>query len=145
MWGLEMWLELEHIRLELASTSLNKAMLRGVLLAFLVFGIGAVRNRDDVSTQTLEGEWFHASQHVPELVSYIQGWQGAPCFSCIELFSSSWKVAKTWQKNGHRAYAYDIQNSASEDMLSRSGFYKALDLILMRFSMKSVQCSCFFG
>ena len=120
-------------------------MMRSVLLAFLVVGSGAVGQGDDVSTRTWEGEWFLASQHVPELVSYIQGWQGAPCFSCIELFSSSWKVAKTWQKNGHRAYAYDVQNCASEDFLSKAGFYKALDLVLMRFSVKLVRFSFFFG
>lgn len=104
-------------------------MIGKLVLSVLILGIGAAK--DDASSVTAEKDWFHASHHLDDLRAYCRNSHHAPCLDCLEMFSNSWKVASTWKRHGYKAHAFDILNSPSEDVLSKEGFYSAVDLVLM--------------
>lgn len=111
-----------------ANSKMGKSFL---VLLLLAIGVGAdAAKPDDVSTVTKEADWFHAFQHLAELEEYCRGWHGGAVLSCLDVFSHSAKTAKTFAKHGFRSYAYDILTRASDDILSRAGFYEVLDLAL---------------
>lgn len=97
----------------------------------LVLGLWGAKHPEDVSSSIDESQWFHASNHLQEINEYCQLWHGGVHLDCLDLYSCSWKVAKTFLKHGRRAYAFDIQSKPQEDILSESGFCEALSLAMM--------------
>ena len=59
-----------------------------------------------------------------------QEWSKPRMLHCFDLYSRSEKLAKTWRKHGWHAVAFDIANSKTQDILSREGFFEALDRTL---------------
>lgn len=97
----------------------------------LVLGLRGAKHVEDVSSSVEESQWFHASSRLEEIDGYCRLWHGGTHLECLDLYSCSWKVAKTFLKHGRRAYAFDIQTKPDEDILSENGFYQALNLALM--------------
>lgn len=100
-------------------------------LIVLLFTGAAVGAHDDVATSVCEAEWFDAGASLADLDLYCQNWQGARIYQCLDLFSHSQRLARTFTCHGKQAIAFDIASNQQEDILARSGFYLALDLVLM--------------
>ena len=104
------------------------------MLWFLIvplFTRAAVGVHDDVATGVCEAEWFDARASWADLDLYCQNWQGPRIYQCLDLFSHSQRLAHTFTRHAKQAIAYDIASNQEEDILARSGFYLALDLVLM--------------
>lgn len=104
-------------------------MLRLVLVALLALGSRATV--DDASTGLAESAWFHANANMADLTRYRQLWKGARELKCFDLFSRSQRLARIFARYGFSSFAYDIQSQASQDIVSQSGFYEALNAGLM--------------
>ena len=61
----------------------------------------------------------------------VKNWQGPRIYQCLDLFSHSQRLARTFTRHAKQAVAFDIASNQQEDILARSGFYLALDLVLM--------------
>ena len=104
------------------------------MLWFLIvslFARAAVGVHDDVATSVCEAEWFDARASWTDLDLYCQNWQGPRIYQCLDLFSHSQRLARTFTRHAKQAVAFDIASNQQEDILARSGFYLALDLVLM--------------
>ncbi|CAK9013473.1 WD_REPEATS_REGION domain-containing protein [Durusdinium trenchii] len=66
-----------------------------------------------------------------DLTRYRQLWKGARELKCFDLFSRSQRLARIFARYGFSSFAYDIQSQASQDIVSQSGFYEALNAGLM--------------
>ena len=76
----------------------------------------------------MRARWYHARQHVQELValgkSFMQDSQ--KLYGVLDLFSSSQKVRQTFQKAGVPGMAFDIKHSLLHDICTKSGFERLL-------------------
>lgn len=68
-----------------------------------------------------------------ELEEYCVQWKNPRTLFCLDLFSKSQRIARTFQKSGWASAAFDIARNPDEDILARDGFYRALDLTLSFF------------
>ena len=100
------------------------------LLFWVLLVVGHGARHDDMSTSTPEGQWFRACENMDELSSFCERWNGPCHMKCVDLFSASKRVARTFQRYGHSACSFDIMNDKNEDILSPCGFYRALVLAL---------------
>ena len=77
-----------------------------------------------------------------ELEEYCVQWKNPRTLFCLDLFSKSQRIARTFQKSGWASAAFDIARNPDEDILARDGFYRALDLTLSFFRSQS-RATCF--
>lgn len=113
--------------------------------AFLLCGLPALcaGAGDDASTGLAEGDWFVAADHANALGEYCSSWATARTLKCLDLFSASANIAKTFRKHGHEAVAFDIATNKDHDILSKSGFYQALDFALQPLGLFLHVCMLF--
>ena len=115
------------------------AMLTVLLTLLLHVSHGARGGHDDAATGIPETEWFAASHHMEELEEYCVQWKNPRVLFCLDLFSKSQRIARTFQKNGWASAAFDIATNPDEDILARDGFYRALDLALAFLDRKTIE------
>ena len=51
---------------------------------------------------------------------------GSREWDCLDLFSFTKRIMKTWVSRGHSAVAFDIKSDSREDVTVRSGFERLL-------------------
>lgn len=87
-----------------------------------------------------EGQWFTASDHMPELVEYMQSFQIGlePNIHVLDLFGYSGKIAATWRKNGYVAEEYDVlRGGRAHDILSKRGFRHLLRCLVLEIARET--------
>lgn len=47
------------------------------------------KRAEDVSSQCVESEWFHAKDHFQMLKDFCSSWNGKACYYCVEAFGAS--------------------------------------------------------
>eukprot|EP00435_Cladocopium_sp_Y103_P008067 s2243_g2.t1 len=99
--------------------------------------VSAGRGHLDASTTVDEADWFFAPSQWVSVYSFCKSWKGERQYHCLDTFSVSQKFAKIFQANGFQAASFDIKSDPSEDITTRSGFLKLLDL-----GMGFLSCTC---
>lgn len=82
----------------------------------------------DASTTVPESEWFVASAEWGFLSSYCRRWQGPRPFMCVDVFSASKRIARTFQSHGWSSVAYDVKTNSQHDITTKSGFLELVDM-----------------
>ena len=111
-----------------------KALMKAILVLVGVHVSLAVSGKskriafaDDISTSQHESQWFRATDCLAELNSWCQEWEGIRMWHCLDGFSYSRRVASSFEYFGYRACNFDIRCSKEQDILSRRGFFMALN------------------
>lgn len=95
----------------------------------------------DTAATLPEALWYDAEADMPNILEFADAWQGPRDLHMYDLFSASKKMCTSWTARGYRAVAFDLLLSREDDILSPTGFQKALHLGLR------LQCGglCFAG
>lgn len=86
----------------------------------------------DASTSVEETEWFSAGAAWVSMNKHCCIWAGQRQYHCLDVFSHSQKFARKFAHHGFKSIAFDIKTHPSNDITTRSGFTKLLDLGLGR-------------
>ena len=95
----------------------------GVSLVFV--GICLVPSvwQEDLAASLPEESWYDASQHKSELDAWMGAYQGIRDLTCLDVFSLSGSMAKTWSDSGYSAVQFDIGlDRRGHDLLGKRGF-----------------------
>ena len=85
---------------------------------------------EDTATTIDEGAWYHAEEHLQEVINFIQNYTGPRDLHMIDLFSASEQGFDTFVRAGFRAQSYDITNDEQDDVTTKEGFYRLLRYLL---------------
>ncbi len=93
---------------------------------------GLPQNPDDVACTISERDWFHAEQHCEEIATYVQEKSRTVerDLCCLDLFSASRAIERSFLLADDAAVALDIQLSPLFDITCKVGFFKILDVVL---------------
>lgn len=101
----------------------------------------------DTSSVCDEQKWFAAEDMWPSIRSFCKAWDGARDLGMVSVFDRSCRVSRTFNKSGEATAAYDIEHDQGMDIVSESGFFLLLGLLLClmpnSFSMWAPPCSLF--
>ena len=98
--------------------------------------IGAPKSLDAAS-HVPEKDWYFARHDWNSLLQHCQRWDGKRDLMCLDVFSYSQGIRKTFERAGYKAMAYDIKSDAGFDITTKAGF---VCLLNMGMSILSLQC-----
>jgi hypothetical protein len=82
----------------------------------------------DASSTVAEHERFDASRRWGLVSTFCQRWEGSRSLTCLDVFSASRKFQRAFERRGHTAQSFDVKNNPEDDITSRRGFLKLVDL-----------------
>lgn len=89
--------------------------------------IGATKSLD-ASSHVPEEEWYVASGDWSNLLKHCRAWNGKRDLMCVDVFSYSQRIRKTFERAGYKAMAYDIKSDPGFDITTKGGFMRLLDM-----------------
>ena len=92
-------------------------------------GVGASAGKSkvvDVQSTVPWHEAYHAGDHIDDLISFVDRWQGPFDLHCFDAFGRSRVVETKWLQHGFRALAWDIEINPLWDITAREGFFELL-------------------
>lgn len=107
--------------------------MRVLVLACTFISVAAGARDDDVQSGRNEAEWFHAQDHLEEIRAFLaaKAKNTVRSATLLDLFGASGKLAAVWRANMHMSLSFDIKRDKEEDLTSRQGFFRLLELGLM--------------
>ena len=75
-----------------------------------------------------EDEAWDARLHLEDVLAYVNNWSGRRCVHFFDLFAGVGEASKAFQAKNYEVRSFDLEEG--DDMVSREGFFKALDIVL---------------
>ena len=74
------------------------------------------------------GEPFDCRLHMPEILSFVRAWSGDRFIHFFDLFAGVGQASRSFKARGYVTRSFELEQG--QDMLSRQGFFEALDIVM---------------
>eukprot|EP00435_Cladocopium_sp_Y103_P072988 s131_g42.t1 len=83
---------------------------------------------DDATCSLPESQWFRAEDHRPAIDAFVKEFSMERNLRLLDAFGASMSMTKCWKNNHQEAETFDIKISRLDDVCSRGGFFRLLEL-----------------